>query len=66
MSEFKVSNEKERLLCYTAGILQAKLANPGNIYTVEGLIPGCIYEANMLINTIYDDDKLKEILSRNR
>lgn len=62
----KVNSEKERLLCYAAGILGAKLSNPGNIYNVEGLIPSCIYEANMLINSIYDDVKLNEILSRNR
>lgn len=66
MSTFKVNNEKERLLCYAAGILGAKLSNPGNIYNVEGLIAGCVREANMLINTIYDDEKLTEILSRNR
>jgi hypothetical protein len=59
-----INNEKERLLCYAAGILQAKLSHPGNPYSVEGLIPSCIRDANQLIETIYDDKKLTEILKK--
>jgi hypothetical protein len=51
----QISNEKERLLCYAAGILQAKISNPGCIYTVEGLIPSCIKEAKLLIELVYKD-----------
>ena len=51
----KLNNEKERLLCYAAGILQAKISNPGNIYTVEGLIPGCIKDAQKLIEAVYKE-----------
>lgn len=59
---FKVDNEKERLLCYSAAILGAILANPNNNSTSAALIPTCIKSANKLITTIYDDNKLKEIL----
>jgi hypothetical protein len=57
-----ISNEKERLLCYASGIMGSILANPGNIYTPKGLVPRCIRAAQNLIDTIYDDDKLAEIL----
>lgn len=51
----KISSEAERVLCYAAGILQAKISNPGNIYSVEGLIPGCIKEAKLLIERVYKE-----------
>lgn len=57
-----VDSNKERLLCYSAGMLQAKLSNPNNTYTAENLIPSCIRAAQKLIDTIYNDVKLSEIL----
>jgi hypothetical protein len=57
-----VNSERERLLCYAAGIMGSILANPGNIYSAEGLTARCIRAANQLIETIYDDGKLEEIL----
>lgn len=58
----KVNSEKERLICYAAGIMGSILANPGNIYNPSGLIPKCIRAAQLLIDTVYDDVKLAEIL----
>ena len=55
----KISNEKERLLCYAAGLLQAKLSNPNNTYSVEGLIPSCIREAKQLIEAVYEDGEVQ-------
>lgn len=53
----KIDNERERLLCYAAGLLQAKLGHPGNAYSAEGLIPGCIREAQLLIDAVYEVKK---------
>lgn len=61
---FKVNSAKERLLCYAAAILSAKIANPNNPYAVEGLINSSIKEANELIERIYDDEKLKITLGK--
>jgi hypothetical protein len=58
----KVNSEKERLICYSAGIMAAIIANPGNVYTPQGLVPRCIRAAQKLIDTVYDDEKLAEIL----
>ena len=49
----KIDNERERLLCYAAGILAAQISNPGNVYSVEGLIPGCLKDAQKLIDAVY-------------
>lgn len=49
-----INSEKERLLCYAAGILQAKLSNPNNGYTAENLIPSCIRAAQQLIDQVYE------------
>ena len=56
------NSERERLLCYSAGIMQATLSNPGNVYTPEGLISYSIKAAHKLIETIFDDQKLEEAL----
>jgi len=58
----KVNSERERILCYAAGIMQATLSNPNNVYTPEGLVGYAIKAASKLIETIYDDDKLEEAL----
>lgn len=58
----QLSNEKERLLCYAAGILGSTLANPGNVYPPSALIKQSIRAASELIETIYDDKKVQEIL----
>jgi hypothetical protein len=55
-------SEKERLLCYSAGILGSTLANPGNVYAPEQLIKSSIRAANKLIQTIMNEDKLTEVL----
>jgi hypothetical protein len=55
-------NEKERLLCYASGILGSTLANPNNTYTPDQLMGSSIRAAYKMINTIMDDDKLKEVL----
>lgn len=57
-----IDSKKERLLCYASGIMGSILANPGNIYTPKGLAPRCIRAAQMLIDTIYNDELLTEIL----
>lgn len=54
--------DKERLLCYSAALLSSKLSNPNNVYTAEGLMHSCIKEAAQLIDNIFDDSKLTEIL----
>jgi hypothetical protein len=61
-----MTNEKERLLCYAAGILGSTLANPGNIYPPENLIKQSIRAAQKLIDVIYDDAKLSEILKNDQ
>ena len=53
---------KERLLCYAGGILGSLLSNPNNSHTPASLIAGSIRTAQRLIDTVYDDEKLKEIL----
>lgn len=58
----KLSSDKERLLCYSAGILGSTLSNPGNVYTPEQLIKQSIRAAQKLIDVINDDMKLVEIL----
>lgn len=61
----KVDSNKERLLCYAAGIIGSTLSNPNHTGGVQDwLIERSIRQANLLIETIYDDAKLKEILSR--
>lgn len=57
-------NEKERLLCYSAGILGSMLsARNENESTVHNwMVNRSIRAANKLINTIFDEEKLKEIL----
>jgi hypothetical protein len=57
-------NEKERLLCYSAGIIGSTLANPNhNVGLPDWLIKRSIRQANKLIDMIMDDDKLNAILS---
>lgn len=58
----KVNSERERILCYAAGIMQATLSNPNNHFTAEGLVKYSIKAASKLIETIYDDQKLEEAL----
>lgn len=60
----KVNSEKERLICYSAGILQAKLSNSitTQFSSPETLMRSSIKLAQLLIDTIYDDDKLNEVL----
>lgn len=62
MEKFNTTASKERLLCYAAAILSSKLSNPNNTYTAEGLTPICIRQAANLIDSIFDEAKLKEIL----
>lgn len=54
--------DKERLLEVATALLSGKLSNPTNTYTAEGLTPGCIKQAANLIDLIFDDSKLTEIL----
>ena len=56
------NSEKERLLCYAGGILGSLLSSPGNIYPAENLIGTSIRAASKLINTIFDEKKLQEVL----
>lgn len=62
MTDLKIDSRKERLLCYSSAIMGAILANPGNIYNPSGLLGRSIRAAQMLIETVYDDAKLAEIL----
>lgn len=62
MESFKVNSAKERLLAYSAGILGSTLSNPNNTYAAKNLIGYSIRTAKELIETIYDDQKLKEII----
>jgi len=57
-----INSEKERLLCYSAGILGSTLSNPNNKYQPKDLIKYSIRAAYQMINTIYDDKLLKEII----
>jgi len=56
------NSERERLLAYSAALLSSKLSNPNNTFTARGLVPSCIREAAYMIDCIFDDEKLKEIL----
>lgn len=58
------NSEKERLLCYAAGILQAQLSNSTNTSTPRALIKSSIRTAQELIETVYDDKKLAEYLEK--
>jgi len=62
---FKVKSDRERLIAYASGIIGSTLSNPNNTYTAEQLMKSAIRSANKLIETIYDDTKLKEILNEN-
>jgi len=58
-------SEKERLLCYSCGIIGSTLSNPNhNVGVTDWLIERSIRQANKLINTIMDDDKLDAILNK--
>jgi len=59
----KVNPDRERLLAYASGILGSTLSNPGNIYTAEQLIGTSIRTAQKLIDIIFDDKKLDEVLN---
>lgn len=65
MSDIKVKSDRERLIAYAAGIIGSTLSNGGNVYTAEQLMKPAIRAAHKLIETIYDDEKLKAILSEN-
>lgn len=54
---------KERLLCYAGGILGSMLANPNCRYNWQHCHEQAIRQAQILIDTVYDDEKLKEILA---
>lgn len=56
-------NERERLLCYSSGIVGSILSNPNNTFTSQQLIRPAIRSASKMIATIYDDKLLAEILS---
>lgn len=58
MSDFKVDNAKERLLCYSAAILTARISNPNNTYGVEALLPSSVKYASKLIEGIYNESQL--------
>jgi hypothetical protein len=57
------NSEKERLLAISVILLSSKLSNPNNTHTPQGLTAGCIRQASYLINCIFDDETLKEILN---
>jgi hypothetical protein len=65
-------SEKERLLCYTAGIIGSTIANPqygqlkGGLEVSDWLIARSIKTASKLIDTIMDDEKLKEVLNEDQ
>lgn len=59
-------NEKERLLCYAAGLLGSTLANPNHTTGIsDWLVKRSIRKAAMLIDCVFDDAKLAEILNEN-
>lgn len=60
----KMSSEKERLLCYAGGLFGSMMSNPSltNIYSSESLMWRALKDANRLIEIIYDDVQLTEIL----
>lgn len=58
-----INSEKERLLCYSAGILGSTLANPNNTYTAEQLMKQSIRAAHKMIELIYNDNELNEVLN---
>lgn len=56
-------NDKERLLCYSAGILGSTLSNPlHDTGVTDWLIERSIKQAAKLIDCIMDDEKLEVIL----
>lgn len=58
------TNEKERLLCYSAGIMGSILANPLHDSGLpDWLMKRCIRDANKFIGIIFDDAKLNEVLN---
>lgn len=60
------TNDKERLLCYAAGILGSTIANPNHHVGVpDWLIKRSIRQAAMLIDCVFDDVKLEGILNEN-
>ena len=60
---FKVKSDRERLIAYSAGIIGSTLSNPNhNQGVTDWLIERSIRQANKLIQTCYDDEKLAEIL----
>ena len=59
-------NEKERLLCYAAGLMGSTLANPNHTHGMsDWLVKRSIRQAHKLINSVFDDVKLAEILNEN-
>lgn len=54
---------KERLICYAGGILGSMVANPIRRQDWDVLRHQAIVQAQLLIDEVYDDEKLKEILS---
>jgi len=57
-------NEKERLLCYAAGIMGSTLANPNHHDGVtDWLIRRSIRKAHKLISVVMDETKLNEVLN---
>lgn len=57
------TSERERLLCYAAGIMGSRLSNPTNVWPPKSLIKSSIKAAQEMIETVYDDEKLAEIFS---
>lgn len=55
------TSQRERLLCCSAGIMQARLSNPTNVWPPKSLIKSSIKAAQELIETIYDDSLLEEV-----
>ena len=59
------TNERERLLCYAAGLIGSYMAGPQNtlgLVVEPWMIKRAIRAANEMITIIYDDVKLAEIL----
>jgi hypothetical protein len=58
------TSDKERLLCYAAGILGSTIANPLHDSGVpDWLLRRSIQQASKLIEYVFDDTKLSEILN---
>ena len=57
-------SSKERLLAYAAGILSSMVANPNHQPFVSDFdIKSSIRKASLLINCVFDDNVLMEILN---